>query len=83
MIPVICGKLCHKGYAGNIVLKLKTSPFILKEKITNSGENKTAACCNYKGTYDENCCLKWMQFVITQQFLLKKLPLYHSLGKRV
>lgn len=31
IIPVICGKFCHKAYAGKIVLKLKTSPFILEK----------------------------------------------------
>lgn len=31
IIPVICEKLCHKVYAGKVVLKLKTSPFILKK----------------------------------------------------
>lgn len=31
IIPVICGKLCHKAYAGKIVLKLETSPFIKKK----------------------------------------------------
>lgn len=57
IIPVICGKLCHKAYAGKIVLKLKTSQFILKKLVTVV-KIKQLSVVIIQELYDENCCLK-------------------------